>query len=110
MGHIIRQGDAAVPDENSDLVGRLKEEIHRFNLNAEKMKLGRYVMLLENPGRLLYLNFLSGLANGIGMAVGFAILGAIIVYVLQRVLLLHLPVISGYIAEIVRLVQFKLQT
>jgi len=98
-----------VPD-NGELENRLREELARFNLNLEKMKLGRYVMLLEKPGRLLYLNFLSGLANGVGMAVGFAILGAIVVFILQRLLLMHLPVISGYIAEVVRLVQFKLQS
>ncbi|MDA8333448.1 MAG: DUF5665 domain-containing protein [Peptococcaceae bacterium] len=96
--------------EEGELESRLQEELQRFNLNLEKMKLGRYVMLLQKPGRLLYLNFLSGLANGVGMAVGFAILGAIVVYILQRLLLWHLPVISGYIAEIVRLVQFKLQS
>jgi len=97
-----------VPEEDNELLSRLREELYRFNLNVEKMKLGQYVTLLEKPGRLLYVNFLGGLGRGLGIAVGFAILGAIVLYVLQRLLLLHLPLISGYIAQVVQLVKLRL--
>jgi hypothetical protein len=72
------------------------------------MKLAEYVNLLENPKRLLYINFIAGVARGLGVAVGFAILGAIIIYVLQRVVALNLPIIGKFIAEIVTIVQTNL--
>jgi hypothetical protein len=74
----------------------------------EKMKLAEYVNLLENPRRLLYINFIAGVARGLGIAVGFAILGAVIIYVLQRIVALNLPVIGKFIAEIVTIVQTNL--
>ncbi|MGQ9497249.1 MAG: DUF5665 domain-containing protein [Desulfotomaculales bacterium] len=74
----------------------------------EKMKLAEYVSLLERPYRLLYINFLTGIARGLGIAVGFTILGAVILYVLQKLVMMHLPGISSFIATVVRLVQLRL--
>lgn len=105
----MRQGDCRVAGEESEiLMERLREELRRFNVNLEKMKLAEYVSLLEKPGRLFYMNFLGGLGRGLGIAVGFAVLGAVVLYILQRLLLLHLPGISGFIAEVVQLVRLRL--
>ncbi|MGB9802702.1 DUF5665 domain-containing protein [Desulfofundulus sp.] len=86
----------------------LRDKITELSINMEKMKLAEYVQLLEQPGRLLYVNFLSGLARGVGIAVGFALLGAVLVVILQRLVMLNLPVIGGFIAEIVTIVQSRL--
>ncbi|MHB9094685.1 MAG: DUF5665 domain-containing protein [Eubacteriales bacterium] len=75
----------------------------------EKMKLAEYVELLNRPARLFYINFLAGLARGLGMAVGFTILGALLIYSLRQLQVLNLPVIGGLIAEIVRIVQTNLR-
>ncbi len=86
----------------------LRHQINELALNMEKMKLAEYVNLLENPRRLLYINFIAGVARGLGIAVGFAILGAVIIYILQRIVALNLPVIGKFIAEIVTIVQTNL--
>ncbi|KFI34418.1 membrane protein [Peptococcaceae bacterium SCADC1_2_3] len=86
----------------------LRHQINELALNMEKMKLAEYVNLLEKPRRLLYINFIAGVARGLGIAVGFAILGAVIIYVLQRIVALNLPVIGKFIAEIVTIVQTNL--
>lgn len=86
----------------------LRDKISELALNMEKMKLAEYVDLLNKPWRLLYINFISGLARGLGMAVGFAILGAIMILVLQHLVRLNLPLIGGFIAEIVAIVQNRL--
>nr|WP_152948167.1 DUF5665 domain-containing protein [Desulfofundulus thermobenzoicus] len=86
----------------------LRDKITELSLNMEKMKLAEYVSLLEHPWRLLYVNFLAGLARGVGIAVGFALLGAVLVIILQRLVMLNLPVIGGFIAEIVTIVQSRL--
>ena len=58
--------------------------------------------------RRLAVNFLSGLARGAGMAVGFTVLGAMVVALLRRLAALNLPVIGGYLAEVIRIVLERL--
>lgn len=75
----------------------------------EKMKLAEYIEMMENPRRLLYMNFMMGLVRGFGMAIGFTILAALVVWFMQRLMVLNLPLIGDFIADIVRLVQYELQ-
>lgn len=86
----------------------LAERVRVLAVAMEKMKLAEYVHLLERPWRLMYVNFLAGLARGVGTALGFTILAALVVYILRWLVMLHLPGISGFIAEIVRMVQLRL--
>ncbi|KJS11166.1 MAG: membrane protein [Peptococcaceae bacterium BRH_c8a] len=86
----------------------LEERVRELAINMEKMKLAEYVDLLENPYRLLYVNFISGIARGLGIAIGFAILGAILVLILQRLAVLNLPLIGDFIADLVKIVQAQL--
>ena len=95
-------------DKENVVLQALEERVRELAINMEKMKLAEYVDLLENPYRLLYVNFISGIARGLGIAIGFAILGAIIVLVLQRLAVLNLPVIGDFIADLVKIVQAQL--
>lgn len=92
-------------------MGRRKELIEKvedISLTLEKTKIAEYVDLMENKWRLLYINFVAGLARGFGMAVGFTLLGALAVYGLNRIIELNLPVIGDFIADIVKIVQENL--
>lgn len=96
--------------ETKILLRLLGEKIDELARGMEKMNLAEYVQMLENPKRLLYLNFLMGLARGFGMAIGFTILAAGVVWFLQRLMVLNLPLIGDFIAEIVKWVQVELQS
>ena len=87
----------------------LRRKIEELGLAMEKMKLAEYVELLNRPSRLFYINFFAGLARGLGMAVGFTILGAFLIYLLQKLQVLNLPIIGEFIADIVRIVQLNLR-
>jgi hypothetical protein len=89
----------------NQLLITLQDKINELALGMEKMKLAEYVRLLENPRRLMYVNFIAGVARGVGIAVGFTILGARVLYFLKILVMLNLPLIGGFIAEIVRMVQ-----
>jgi hypothetical protein len=91
------------------LLRELKNKIDELIISMEKMKLAEYVTLLERPYRLLYINFLTGIARGLGIAIGFTILGAVLLIILQRLVMLNLPLIGKFIAEIVRLVELNLR-
>ncbi|NLK00656.1 MAG: hypothetical protein GX318_05395 [Clostridia bacterium] len=65
---------------------------------------GEHLEFLKDTKRLFILNFLLGLIRGLGMAIGFTILGAFVFYILRQIVVLNLPLISDFIAEIIRLV------
>jgi len=95
-------------EEENRQLKTLSDRIALLAVNMEKMKLAEYVKLLDNPWRLLYVNFIAGLARGLGIAFGFSVLGALLLIILKRLLLLNLPWIGEIIAEIVQMVQLQM--
>ncbi len=87
----------------------IKLQVHKIAANLEQAQISDFLQLLNNPGRLLVLNLISGVARGIGIAVGFTIFAGTILYLLQFLGALNLPIIGGYIAEIVKIVQAQLE-
>ena len=102
---MVRLAEKNQPEE----ISYLGKKIDELGIALEKMKLAEYVELLNRPSRLFYINFFAGVARGLGMAVGFTILGALLIYTLQRLQLLNLPFIGELIAEIVKIVQSNLR-
>jgi len=97
-------------ESQNSLLRALRDRVADLAVKMEKMKLAEYIQLLDNPWRLMYINFIAGLARGVGIAIGFTILGAIVLYFLKILVILNLPWIGGFIAEIVRMVQLKVGT
>lgn len=83
----------------------LCEKVEQLVLGMEKMQFSEYLEMLRKPQRLLFVNFLVGVVRGLGMAVGFTLLGALVLYTLQRIVVLNLPGISSFIAQIVEMVR-----
>lgn len=90
--------------DNTD-VKELESRVEKIALMLEKAKIGEYVNIMTRPKTLLLNNFIGGVARGFGTAVGFTILGALVLYLLRQAMLLNLPFIGGFIAEIVKIVQ-----
>lgn len=84
---------------------KYEEFIKNIAMQLEKAKFGAYIDLMQNPARMMILNFLGGISRGFGIAIGFTLLGAIVLYLLQRLVILNLPIIGGVISEVVKLVQ-----
>lgn len=79
--------------------------LERIALYFEKSKLNSYVEMLGKPRRWFLLNIWGGIGRGIGMAIGFTVLGAALFLILQQLVMLNLPIISEFIAEILDLVE-----
>ena len=106
-GRAGAQGAGAAPGGPAPAVH--PELLERIAAYMESVNLGAYVDLYRRPWRMLFLNFIAGLARGVGMAVGFAVLGALIIYTLRASFLDNLPVIGKIIAQLVAIVQHEMQ-
>jgi len=86
----------------------IEKKLHEIALKLEKTKIAEYVDIMNNMWRLLSINFIAGIARGFGMAIGFTVLGALFIYMAQKLITLNLPVIGDFIAELVKIVQDNL--
>lgn len=94
------------PEEKLNALYRMTTSLAQ---QMEKSRISEYTELLHSPFRLIWLNILSGTARGLGIALGFTFFAATIIYVLQVLGALNLPIIGDYIADIVRIVQHQLE-
>ena len=53
--------------------------------------------------------FLSGVLRGIGTMIGFDVIGTALIWLLQPVARANLPVISDFLAQVVTMVQLRIQ-
>lgn len=84
--------------------------LDRISAHFENNNFGDYVELLQNPKRLIFVNFLGGIARGIGIGLGFTFVAATLVWILQKLTRFNLPVVGDFIADIVKIVQAQLHT
>ena len=91
------------------LLDRLNQRVVKLVQEFEKFNIAEYLILLNNPRRFFWINFLGGVARGLGVALGATVVAAILLSILQRVVVLNLPIIGDYIAEIVRIVQDQMR-
>lgn len=87
----------------------LAVRIEKLTSAMEKMNLAEYTALLQNPWRLMWVNFMAGSARGLGIGIGFAVLTALLLYILRGLMMANLPMIGDLIATIVRLVEQNLR-
>lgn len=86
----------------------LSGKVEELAYYLERMRLAEYVSLFNRPWRLIWLNFIAGLARGVGIAIGGTLLAALAIFLLNELAILNLPIIGDFIAEIVRIVQGQL--
>lgn len=81
-----------------------QKQINSLAHVLERINLSEYITYLNNPRRMLLLNFVNGLVRGLGIALGATILAGIVLIFLKKLVFLNLPVIGGFIAELVKIV------
>lgn len=95
-------------DEQLKLLHSLNRKMEEMVTTMHKIGVAEYVEMLRHPWRLFWINFWSGVARGLGMAIGFTLLAALVLYLLQHIILLNVPLIGNFIADIVEIVQRQL--
>ena len=87
----------------------LDDRVERLIRAAERMRLGEYVRFESDRKRRLLDAFWQGVARGLGVMVGFSVLGAAVLFILQELAKRNLPGIGNFVAQVVALVQMRLQ-
>ena len=87
----------------------MAKKMEEYLQALERLHLPEYIRYLDDRKRMMRRQFLGGLARGMGMAVGFTLLGAVLVILLQRLAQQNLPVIGDFLAQIVTIVQRRLE-
>lgn len=95
-------------DEARDL-GLINTRLDEIARSLEKTGIAEYMEMLQRPRRLLWINFWIGLARGFGMAIGFTLLAAVVLYLLRHIITLNIPLIGRFVADIVEIVQNELR-
>ncbi|MGE5558730.1 MAG: DUF5665 domain-containing protein [Bacillota bacterium] len=93
---------------SEDVCTELNEKTDKLLLMLERSNIREYVQLLQRPWKLVYLNFIAGLARGFGVAIGLTIIASIFLMFLSYLANLNLPLIGTFIAKIVRIVNKQL--
>jgi len=101
------------PVEKTDNEREKKEIKERLSDVIEKSRVLANLELLLDKRRLMWNNFLAGLAKGVGFGLGLSVLAAVLIYllvmVLKSIVALNIPLIGNYIADLVQLVQDQMQ-
>lgn len=97
--------------QERDLVKSLNSRIGKLATAMERARIDEYTSMLTRPWKFFMVNFVAGIFRGLGMAVGFTLIFAIVVYVMSIMLkrMVDLPIIGMYIAELVKFVNQYLQ-
>ena len=90
--------------DGKERANALERQVDRLLAALERMHLQEYVEYVSNRKRLL----LQGMARGFGFAVGFSILGAVVVVLLRYLVVENIPLIGSFLAEVIYAVQERL--
>ncbi len=79
----------------------LNDNIEKLIKMLEKSNLEDIALFLGSKKRMFFSNFFAGIFRGVGFSIGFSIITAIVVIILQKIVLLNIPVIGEYVSDIV---------
>lgn len=83
----------------------LQKSIDRLTNILQNMNLHNLIYILGSKKEIIKRNLLAGIARGIGGGIGFTVITGIIIYFLQKIVRLNIPIIGEYINDIVEIVE-----
>ena len=84
---------------------KLLFELNKLNAVFYEKRIIELMEVMGNTKKFFIRNFTSGIVKGIGAGIGFSIITAVIIYLLQKIIKLNIPIISKYISDIIEIVK-----
>lgn len=76
--------------------------LERIEIHLERLQIAEYLERQRDVKRGLLIHFANGIMRGLGFALGFSLLGAIAIALIQELILENLPGIGSFLAEVIR--------
>ena len=84
---------------------KLDKKIDELNNNFAKSNLVEISYILGNKLEIAKRNLLAGILRGVGIGIGFTLITAIILFILQKIVVLNIPIIGEYIGDIIDIIE-----
>lgn len=84
---------------------RINKKIDKINSILERSNIIELSYIVGSKKEILKRNLIAGIARGVGIGIGVTVVTAIIIWGLRRLIMLNIPVIGDYIADIVDIVE-----
>ena len=65
--------------------------------------LTEYVKLSQQTGKILWLNFLSGMARGLGFSIGATLVLAVVYKILARIISMNIPYLTDLLQQLMNM-------
>ena len=82
-------------------------EIKKINENLENARIQELIDLLGSKRKIFIRNLIAGISKGLGFSIGFYLITALLIYLLQYIVKLNIPIIGKYISDIVDIVELN---
>ena len=90
------------------MTGRERAQLDRLMDTLERMRLDDYLEYVGNRRRMVWQNILYGLCRGLGFMLGFSVLGALLAVLLRSLMVDNIPLIGGFLAEVIRAIEARM--
>lgn len=94
---LLKKIDAALQELQE--VRKLNERMDKIAMFLEDIRLADVIQNYTAPRKLIYINFLAGLARGLGLTIGTAIVLALLGWIMGQ--FLSIPIIGDYIKQLI---------
>ena len=88
-------------ERESDLISKLTDTLERMHLDD-------YPEYVSNRRRMIWNNLLYGVLRGLGFTLGFTVLGALVVVLLRHLLVINIPGIGDFLAEVIHAIEARM--
>ena len=87
---------------------KINKKIDNINEKIDKSRIVEISYIIGNKKEIIKRNLLAGISRGIGIGIGITLISSAIVYLLQKIIKLNIPVLGEYIEDIVAIVKGNL--
>lgn len=91
-------------DQSSEIANEITNTsiLEKLSRKMDNMRVAEYVEMVSNPKKIIFMNFVAGLARGLGMGIGFTVLAGVVIYLLRS--WVNLPYIGKIIADLLNII------